>query len=88
MTDGQTDRRMDDKVIPMCRFALQATQKNVNFVNHMSPPQYIRKVIVKVKVDNRQTGQKQYATIHSIWGHKYKSPTCIGSKVIKKVKVF
>ena len=27
MTDGQTDRRTKDKVIPMCRYASQATQK-------------------------------------------------------------
>ena len=31
VTDGRTDRRTDrqttDKVIPMCRYALQATQK-------------------------------------------------------------
>ena len=26
-TDGQTDREMPDKVIPMCRYASQATQK-------------------------------------------------------------
>ena len=26
-TDGQTDRRTTDKVIPMCRYASQATQK-------------------------------------------------------------
>ena len=26
-TDGQTDRQMPDKVIPMCRYASQATQK-------------------------------------------------------------
>ena len=25
-TDGQTDRRIEDKVIPMRRYALQATQ--------------------------------------------------------------
>ena len=37
MTDRQTDRRMDrqtdgqttDKVIPMCRYAVQATQKSI-----------------------------------------------------------
>ena len=33
VTDGQTDRRTDgqttDKVIPMCRYASQATQKTV-----------------------------------------------------------
>ena len=27
-TDGRTDRRTTDKVIPMCRYASQATQKN------------------------------------------------------------
>ena len=26
-TDGQTDRQTTDKVIPMCRYASQATQK-------------------------------------------------------------
>ena len=26
-TDGQTDRQTPDKVIPMCRYASQATQK-------------------------------------------------------------
>ena len=26
-TDGRTDRQTTDKVIPMCRYALQATQK-------------------------------------------------------------
>ena len=31
---------------------------------------YGSKVIAKVKVDNRQTGQKQYAPDHSIRGHK------------------
>ena len=30
----------------------------------------VQKVIAKVKVDNRQTGQKQYAPVHSIRGHK------------------
>ena len=29
VTDGQTDGRTTDKVIPMCRYALQATQKTV-----------------------------------------------------------
>ena len=28
VTDGRTDRRTTDKVIPMCRYALQATQKS------------------------------------------------------------
>ena len=27
-TDTQTDRQTPDKVIPMCRYALQATQKS------------------------------------------------------------
>ena len=27
VTTGQTDRKTPDKVIPMCRYALQATQK-------------------------------------------------------------
>ena len=27
VTDGQTDRRTTDKVIPMCRYASKATQK-------------------------------------------------------------
>ena len=31
---------------------------------------YGSKVIAKVKVDNRQTGQKQYAPDHLIQGHK------------------
>ena len=30
----------------------------------------VQKVIAKVKVDIRQTGQKQYAPVHSIRGHK------------------
>ena len=29
-TDGQTDRQTLDKVIPMCRYASQATQKRRN----------------------------------------------------------
>ena len=36
VTDGRTDRRTTDKVIPMCRYALQATQtikKQIN--NHL-----------------------------------------------------
>ena len=28
VTDGQTDRRTTEKVIPMCRYASQATQKS------------------------------------------------------------
>ena len=36
MTDGRTDRRTTDKVIPMCPYALQETQKSqcTNFLNH------------------------------------------------------
>ena len=30
VTDGQTDRQTTDKVIPMCRYASQATQKQEN----------------------------------------------------------
>ena len=30
--DGRTDRQTPDKVIPMCRYASQATQKWHNFV--------------------------------------------------------
>ena len=30
VTDGRTDRRTTDKVIPMCRYASQATQKKKN----------------------------------------------------------
>ena len=29
-TDGRTDRRTTDKVIPVCRYASQATQKPVS----------------------------------------------------------
>ena len=30
-TDGRTDRQTTDKVIPMCRYASQATQKLLHF---------------------------------------------------------
>ena len=32
VTDGQTDRQTTDKVIPMCRYASQATQKGSAFM--------------------------------------------------------
>ena len=34
VTDGQTDRRTTDKVIPMCRYASQATQKQSVFAEN------------------------------------------------------
>ena len=37
-THGQTDRQTPDKVIPMCRYALQATQKFRGM--HMSPAKH------------------------------------------------
>ena len=39
-------------------------------LNMRSPPLFDSKVIAKVKVDNRQTGQKQYAPDLSIQEHK------------------
>ena len=37
-TTGQTDRQMPDKVISMCRYASQATQKDVFlYYNYYSP---------------------------------------------------
>ena len=32
-TDGRTDRQTPDKVIPMCHYALQATQKEIRTSN-------------------------------------------------------
>ena len=37
VTDGRTDRRTTDKVIPMCRYASQATQKSKNNLWTPSP---------------------------------------------------
>ena len=39
-TDGRTDRRTTDKVIPMCRYASQATQK-LCFAGHYSQPTWV-----------------------------------------------
>ena len=38
-TEGQTDRQTPDKVIPMCRYASQAT-KNVDFQCHYQIPRW------------------------------------------------
>ena len=38
VTTGQTYRQMPDKVIPMCRYALQATQKAQSFLIITMPP--------------------------------------------------
>ena len=35
VTDGQTDRQTTDKVIPMCRYASQATQKPILNCQHL-----------------------------------------------------
>ena len=35
-TDGWTDRQTPDKVIPMCRYASQATQKNACCLSNLS----------------------------------------------------
>ena len=45
-TDGRTDGQTTDKVIPMCRYASQATQKVKRIVPHSSHLPQVPKVFI------------------------------------------
>ena len=55
VTDGRTDRQTDgrttDKVIPMCPYALQATQKDILLYKAANRPRVINVVLMSCHIN-------------------------------------